>query len=776
MDTRRRLEQALAARYRIERELGEGGMARVFLAEDLKHRRPVAIKVLRPELTAAFGAERFLREIETVARLQHPNILALHDSGEADGLLYFVMPFVEGESLRALLDREKRLPLAEAVRITREIGDALQYAHEHGLVHRDIKPENVLFQAGHALVCDFGIAQVASEAQAHLTRTGVAVGTFTYMSPEQLGDEAVVDRRSDVYALGCVLYEMLAGEVPFPATSPRAALAKKLTGDVGDVTRLRPDVPPTIQEVLRRALAVEPGERHATAGEFTRALEQATTTAFIERDAQRRRRGRVLRGAVLGAGMVIMATLGWWLSALLRGPSMERIAVLPFANPRGDSTQAYYVQGMHGDLVLELARAGIRVISSASVARYADGSRTPREIARELEVDGVVQGSATVAPGNVAVQLQLVHGRSEEVLWTESFQARPRDIVGLYRDVARALATEIGVRLDAAARARLAEAQEVDPQVYDALLQARFQWQKLTEAGFATALEYYQLALARDSLCAEAWVGIMRMWNGRAQMGIIPATAARPHADSALARALAIDPALSGVQSEMAARLTWVEWNWPGALTAFERALDADPTDSETRAYYAHLLLFLDRDAEALEQARQAVQLDPFNTLVQALYGMTLNFLHRPADALAALQPVLERDPQAPIVLSTLRTTYHLLGRQEEALRMWRASFVNAPDVLAALERGYRTGGYAAALRAVAGLRVARAATTYARPWAVGTLYVRGGAPDRAIGYLEQAMAERDPNMPYVSVDPIFDPIRREPRFRALMDRLGLPQ
>jgi tetratricopeptide (TPR) repeat protein len=325
-------------------------------------------------------------------------------------------------------------------------------------------------------------------------------------------------------------------------------------------------------------------------------------------------------------------------------------------------------------------------------------------------------------------------------------------------------------------RARLSETREVNPEVQDALFQARYAWQSLTKEGFDAAMRYYRLALERDSLSAEAWVGIMRMWNGRAQMGLIPPAEARLHADSALARAMAIDPSLAGAQSELGGRRTWVEWDWQAGLEAFQSALENDPTDSRTRAYYAHLLLHLGRDQEALEQGRRAAQLDPFNTLVQAIYGMTLNFLHRPADAVAVLLPVLEREPQSPIVLTTLRTSYHLLGRHEDALHMWRASYANDPEALAALERGYRSGGYFAALRAVADMLVARSDTMYVRPWLIGTLYVRAGATDRAIGYLERAMAERDPNMPYISVDPIFDPMRREPRFRALMDRLGLPQ
>ncbi len=776
MDQGERLTKALADRYGITREIGSGGMATVFLAEDLKHRRPVAIKVLRPELSAALGTERFLREIEVVAGLNHPNILGLHDSGEADGLLYFVMPFVEGESLRARLERESQLPLEEAVRITQEIGDALQYAHAHGLVHRDIKPENILFQAGHALVCDFGIAQVTDKAQVRLTQTGLAVGTFMYMSPEQLCDDGAVDCRTDVYALGCLLHEMLSGEAPFPAATDQVALAKKLTGSVTDLAALRSDLPQTVKDVLERAMAVEADDRYLTAEAFTSTLGVAITGTAVEEDARRRRRHRRLRAAAAGAVATLVGAVAWWLSGLVGGPTMERIAVLPFSNQANDPAQDYYVQGVHRDVVLELAKAGFRVISPASVASYAGTSLPVRTIAAELQVDGIIQGFASLISDRVAVDLQLVDGVSEEILWAQSFQANPRDVVTLYRQATRAIADFIGLELGEEALARLAEAQEVDPQVYDALLQARFHWQKLTEEGLATAMDYYELALERDSLSAEAWIGIDSVWRGRVQMGYISATEAISLGEAALVRAAAIDPSLSGVQSAMALRLTWFEWNWSAANEAFQRAQEADPTDSQTRAYHAHLLLYLDRDAEALAEAEEAAQLDPFNTLTQTLYAMTLNFLRRYEDAEGVLLPVLARDPQGPMVLTTLRTTYHLLGRHEDAMTGWRASYEEDPEALEALERGYQAAGYSSALRAVADMLIERSDTTFVRPWLIGTLYTRAGMGDAAIGYLEQAFEEHDPNMPYISIDPIFDFMRQEPRFRAMMDRLGLPQ
>jgi TolB-like protein len=459
------------------------------------------------------------------------------------------------------------------------------------------------------------------------------------------------------------------------------------------------------------------------------------------------------------------------------GPAMERVAVLPFSNQANDPAQDYLVQGAHGALVLEMAKAGLRVINPTSVVQYAGTTRPAREIAAELQVDGIVQGAASLVGDQLAIDLRLVHGRSEEILWAESFQANLQDVVSLYRRATLSLAQQTGFRLGEEVLARLAAAQEVDPQVYRALLQARFHREKLTEEGFATALDYFELALQRDSLCSEAWAGIAQVWSNRVVMGLVSDSIARPLNREALARAAAIDPSLSQVQSLLGAQRVWVEWDWAAGEDAYIQALEADPTDSPSRAYYAHLLLYLGRDAEALEELKRAAELDPFNTLAQALCAMGWNALHLYEDAEAILLRMLERDPQAPMVLSTLRTTYHLMGRHQEAIQMWRASYERAQDAeaLEALERGYRAGGYGAALRAVADLFVERSATTFVTPWQIATLYTRAGMTEPALEYLERAFEVRDPNMPYISIDPIFDPLRQEPRFRTLMDRLGLP-
>jgi serine/threonine-protein kinase len=313
------------------------------------------------------------------------------------------------------------------------------------LVHRDIKPENILFQAGHPLVTDFGIAMVATEAQERLTQTGIAIGTLTYMSPEQIAGDREVDARTDVYALGCVLYEMLTGHAPFAGSTAQAMLAKKLLGGAPDLSDARADVPATVQAVLAHALTADPDRRLATASRFVEELTHATSAIAIEEAARRRRRRGALRLGAAGGAISAVALAGSWLAATLAAPDMERIAVLPLTNAANAPDQDFFIQGIHEDLVLELARAGMRVKSAGAVAQYAGTNRPVRDIATELAVEGVIQGSASHVGDSVTINLQLVDGETDELIWLESFAAHARDVVGLYRRATLAIADEIGL-------------------------------------------------------------------------------------------------------------------------------------------------------------------------------------------------------------------------------------------------------------------------------------------------------------------------------------------
>jgi serine/threonine-protein kinase len=769
-----RLNTVLEGRYRVEHELGRGGMAAVYLAEDLRHGRRVAIKVLEAGPDESGDGERFSREIEIAARLNHPNILGLHDSGSAGGLRWFVMPYVEGESLRDVLEREGPFDLDRALAVAREVADALSYAHDQGLVHRDIKPENVLFQAGHAVVCDFGIAKAVAELDRdRLTRTGMSVGTLDYMSPEQLTDGAEVDARTDVYALGCLVHEMLEGRPPFTASTPQAAVAAKLMGDVRARSD-RPDIPESVWGVVRRSLATTAEGRFDTASDLATALTRAATTEEIGRT---RRRGRLRTVARAGGGVVAVAAIAAaasiWVERAGAG-QYTRIGVMPLVNGAGDAGQDFYVRGVHEDLVAEMQRAGLHVLNPGSTRRLADAGVGLRQVADELGADALIEGSVERVGPRTIVDVRLVDGASEEIVWMRGFSAA--DIVSVFRDITLAIAEETGTRLQPEAEARLRAEQEVDPVLYELLLQGRFEQFQLTGESLDRAERYFQRAVERDSMSAQAWKALARVWPLRAQEGFVPGDVARARRDSILARA----PIPGLVADDHALQLTWPDWQqgrWDEAEMAFLQELEQRPSDATLRAYYALLLLYLGRTGEAEREGERAARQAPDEPLVQGLFGQLLNALHRYDEAADVLTRAQRFDPDAPVLLSTLRTTYHLQGRDSLAIESWRESYRARGDLeaLEALNAGYADAGYEAALRAVAELFEARReAGLSVSVWQIGTLYTRAGMYDEAVTYLALAADEGDPNCPYLSVDPIFDPMRGDPRFQALVDLLPI--
>jgi TolB-like protein/cytochrome c-type biogenesis protein CcmH/NrfG len=773
-----RLSDGLSGRYRLDRELGRGGTATVFLAEDLKHRRQVAIKVLRPEIGAAVGADRFLKEIEIAARLAHPNILPLHDSGSTDGLLYYVMPFVEGESLRERLQREGPLPVGDAIRIAREVGDALDHAHAHGLVHRDIKPENILLQAGHAVVSDFGIARAISQAGGtRLTETGFVVGTVAYMSPEQASGVSDLDARSDVYSLGCVVFEMLTGKTPYAGSSAPAVLAHKVVDDVPAVSWLRPAVPATLDEVMRRALVAEPAQRYASAQALTTALDQAATTSALEAHVRRRRIRRARLWVTIAAGLAAVAYGGWWISST-HATRLRRLAVLPVENLTNDPGQDYLAQGIQEELIQGLTQAGAVTLGRTSVARYRNTDERPRDIARDLEAGALVESSLLFHSGDsVGINVRLIDGSSEATLWSQSFDRPIRDVVSIYQEVTRAVAKQIRLAMSPEENARLGTARPVDPQVYEAILQGWFLFQKLDREDVDNALHYFQLALERDPKSAAAYAGIALVWAVRVQNGYASHAEAMPRAEAAARKAIALDDSDARVHFMLASLRVWQEWDWEAGGAEFGRTLQLDPNDAVTRAYYSWYLYYMGLPEDAMDQIRRARELDPLNPLIRGLYAMDLMYAHRYRDAVDVCEETLRQWPDDDMTHSTLRSAYHMVGRYDDALRIWRESYAARGDTaaLAALQRGYASGGYRGALRAAAETLDAESKTRFVTPWQIGTLYTRAGDEERALDYLEKAYEAHDPNMPSLAVDPIFDFMRADPRFQAILRKLGLP-
>ena len=511
------MRQALADRYRIEHVLGEGGMATVYLAEDLKHHRKVAVKVMRPELAATLGSDRFLREVEIAAKLSHPNILAVYDSGSADGILYYVMPLVEGESLPARLACEKQLPVADALRIAREVAEALAYAHERGIVHRDIKPANILISAGHALVADFGIARAANAGDARvLTQTGLAIGTPQYMSPEQaMGD--TVDGRADIYALGAVLYEMISGEPPFTGPTAQSIIARSLSEAPRPLQQTRATLAPAVSSVVLTALAKSPADRFRGASEMVTAIcaaedqsrfgTGAETPALISSSPAR---GGWQKWAI-GAAAVVAVAVGAWYFAGNRGagPTQRSVAVLPFDN-QGAEEDAYFASGIVDELRDKLSRVDqLAVTASASSDQYRATTKTPQQIAKELGVQQVLTGKVSWLPGEngtrkVKVVSELLDGGTGAVTWRETFDADMTDASQIEGRIATRVAAALGTVLGASDAKALAGRPTQNADAYDLYLKAAAIHSNSAGA-LRTKAGYLEQAVALDSSFARAW-------------------------------------------------------------------------------------------------------------------------------------------------------------------------------------------------------------------------------------------------------------------------------
>ena len=754
-DLSQRLQDALSDRYRIERELGRGGMATVYLAEDLKHHRRVAIKVLDPEVAAAIGPERFRREIETVARLNHPHILPLHDSGAADGLLFYVMPYVEGKSLRERLSREKQLPVEDALRIAREVADALDEAHRHGIVHRDIKPENVLLEGRHAVVADFGIARaVASAGGEKLTATGIAVGTPAYMSPEQATGSRELDGRSDLYSLGCVLFEMLAGVPPFAGPTVESLAHQHLSVTPRPVTELRPAVAPTVRDALARALAKTPADRFATVAEFAATFETG--------------------------GVVAHTGMGPRTTSSAAGPVVRSLAVLPLENLSGDPLQEYFADGMTEALIATLCRIGaLRVISRTSVMTYKGVRKPLPAIARELNVEAIVEGTILPIGDEVRITVQLISTRDDALLWSESFDRHLRDVLSLQGEVSRAIAAAVRIELSRAEKSLLGERRQVDPAVYRRELMGRQAMAQRSVEGFRLAVEHFRQAIALDSTYAPVYAGLSEALMLLSNYGIEPPRATHQPARDAVNHALELDPALHEGHVSLATILWQYEWDWDRAEDEIQRAIELNPGAANARHWHSVFLAVAGRFEEALAENRCAQELDPLSHIFVAFEGWILAFEGRDDEAIERLRHAIELDPRYVPALFYLGLSLTRVGRGDEAVEAieqavqlsGRLTRTLAYLVFACARAGQRerAGEVLAELEE-------RSRTSYVPPYFLAIAHGALGHLDRAMDWLERGYVERDVMMRDLAVDPACEPLRQDERCRDILRRMGLSQ
>jgi serine/threonine-protein kinase len=786
--------------YSILEPLGAGGMGEVYLAEDTTLDRQVALKVLPKDVAASRERlERFQREAKALAALNHPHIVTVYSVESSDEVHFLTMERVDGEPLSEALP-ENGYALEEFLDLAIPLADALSEAHERGIVHRDLKPANIMVDSrGRPKILDFGLAKLeAADAEEHssqlstqmMTKEGRVLGTYPYMSPEQ-AEGKIVDHRSDLFSFGSVLYEMATGTRPFTGDSPASLMGAILKDDPVPLTERRGDLPEVLAAILGRCLEKDPDERFSTARELYDALidlQRDVTAGRAAASSPASGLVRIGRGARFGlAAILVLAVLGsiiWFLTGLTGnltppdpgGPRISSLAVLPLRNLSGDPAQEYFVDGMTEALITDLSKIGaLKVISRPSAMRYKGTKKSLSEIARELGVEALIEGSVVREGDRVGITAQLIEAATETNLWADRYERSLTSIMGLQSEVAQAIAREIRVQLTPEETTLLTRTREVDPEAYEAYLKGEFHAEKMTALDVDTALQYYQLALEEDPDYAPAYAGIAFVWAARTYFGV-PASEAGPKIRQAAFKALELDSTAPETHWILAVLATWLEWDWETGEREFRRTIELDPNHARARVFYGLFLSAMGRFDEAMSQIERGIELDPLNAMYTTYLGFALNRARRFDDAVEACRNGLTLDPQFSAAISCLRTAFYGKGLFEEALaqsKRW-ATTHGDHELAQALEQGEAEGGFQGAMLQAAETLVDRSDVT--RSMAIARLFLQGGDPERALDWLEQAYDARMQDFIYLRVNPAWDPLHSEPRFQELLRKLNLPQ
>ena len=764
------LAAAIAGRYRIQRELGGGSVSRVFLADEVGLERPVVIKVLPPELAATTSGERFRREIQLAAQLQHPHIVPLLSADAGGRLLYYVMPFVAGESLRARLGREGALPIRDAARIWRDLLEALAYAHARGVVHRDIKPGNILMSGGqNAVVADFGIARAIEAAgEADVTGPGVAIGTPAYMAPEQLDGLSAADHLADLYAAALVMYEMVEGRLPFAGASPRDVALARLTEPPPPIGRA--DCPPGLAAIVLRCLARNPGARPASADAVLAALDHLSASpAAAPARAPRRRLAVVGLGAVLIAGGILGARyLGRARGGAPAATATPSLAVLPLSNLSPDAGDAALADGMTEELIAVLSQGrALCVVASTSVRALRSRQLDVRQIADSLQVSHVLEGGLQKVGSRLRMQVRLVDARDGSTRWSETYDREMGDIFAIEDDIARAVAGELDLQLGGRGVARSPRPPSTSSvAAYEWYLRARQNALLRSAEGVGQGIDYLQRAIAIDSGFAAAHAALVWLYLNRAGDAPGDHRAWFSRAEAEALKAISLNDSLADGYSALGwARLAL---GLPSAEAALQRAVRIDPAVYRGYEGLARFYMIARRPAEQLAAAQRGLAVDPFSVGALREMALALSANHRCDEALTLLRPLKDLHPPAAVAGVIRGQCYAMKQMWPEAIAELRWAMNTgeartAPGLLGfALARSGRTAEAREMLSdLLAGRRQSHGA------FGVALVYAGFRNYDSAFAWLEKA--SRDRSIRDYIAEPLFEDLQRDPRFDGLL-------
>jgi eukaryotic-like serine/threonine-protein kinase len=785
---------SLLGPYAVVERLGVGGMGEVYRARDPRLGRDVAIKVLPSAFSAdADRLRRFEQEARAASALNHPNILTIHDIGTHNGVSYVVSELLEGETLRERMGGA-RLSVRRAIDYGILVARGLAAAHERGIVHRDLKPENLFVTKDERVkILDFGLAKLTQPENRSAggtkvptlvaeTEPGIVMGTVGYMSPEQVRGEPV-DHRSDIFSFGAVLYEMLSGHRAFGGRSAADTLSAILKEDPPELTQTNWEIPPSLDRVVRHCLEKSPQARIQAARDVAFALEEVSgaSAAAPPRGAAPARPRSALRLAAIGALVVtLLVVLGInagkireRLSGAAPAGRLQSIAVLPLQNFSHDAEQEYFADGMTEELITNLAQIrSLRVISRTSVMGYKGTKKRVPEIGGELNVDTVLEGSVQRSGQRVRITAQLVRVSTDDHLWARSYERDLRDVLTLQGEVARAITSEIHVRLRPQEKALLERARAVNPAAHEAHLRG------ITEKNLKKSMEYFREAIRLDPTYAASYAGLARVYFYIGLFGGQSPREAFGQERDAAQKAIGLDERLAGAHSGLALVKVHYDWDWAGAEREYKRALELNPSEANVHHAYSHLLIAMSRGQESLAETRRAVELNPFDPALTACLAWHNLYAREYDQAVAQSQKVLKTEPDYWWAVLNLAWAYEQKGEYPEAIAEFERSLKIKPGsslALAGLGHTYALAGKKREAASILAQLQEEATKRFVPAYDLATVYAGLGDTEQAFAWLEKACLERSAFLVYVRWDPKFDSLHSDPRFQNLLRRIGLP-
>jgi serine/threonine-protein kinase len=796
-ELRDRLQTSLGGAYTLEQELS-GGMARVFVAEETSLGRKVVVKLLPPELAAEVSVERFRREIQFAAQLQHPLIVPVLSATQQGALLYYTMPFVAGESLRARLRRDGALPLGDALRIWRDLVTALAFAHGHGVIHRDIKPENVLLTepardggVGYAMVTDFGVARAIDTAVSSygLTATGIAVGTPAYMAPEQVVADANIDQRADIYAAGAVAYEMLTGQQLFTGLSPQGVLSAHVTRQPEPISTLRPTVPAEVEALVTRCLAKDPGER-LTSSDLRRELDallaKETASSFeVQRPATMqprwRRMGLIAAGVILAGGTVVPLLSRDRRASAIATPAQSTarlgprsVAVVPFENSSADKDNEYFADGVTDEIISALARvSGLRVTSRSTSFAFKGSRLGARAIGDSLGVQMILAGSVRKAGNRLRIATQLTRATDDSAIWSQTYDRESGDVFKVQEELAQSILAELQKAMGGASVVpmQLVRHTTKDEDAYDLYLRGRYFWNRRTPEGFRRGAEYFDRAIARDSSFAAAWAGKADSYCILANFGIQAANKVCPLAEKAAQRATQLDSTLAEAQASLGFVNLFYYWKLDAAERELKKAIALDSNYANAYLWLHHLAWARGDTAAMIGYMRKAAALEPLSLIINARLGGAFMRAGMVKEAEAQLRRVAEMDSSFDEVRGYLATLSLIQGRVDDG--MAEIERLGSPQrrAMAYAQIGRRDE----ALRLTHELEAARRRGEWVAPLSIAHIYGELGDADSAFAWLDRAYDARDTDMIFLATQGLGKIRNDDPRLVALTRKMGIP-